>query len=275
VAQDEDSKIMDEIALKKKKKVFDPDTLLQVGKTIPAVRIKEFNFFDGRPVLSMKEDVLGAPVLDYNSLKVGETVFATIDSINPVTKSVTLKISDFVRGILPIEHMAEHPVKVIPPKLTEVGKQIKVRVFALEDRQLVFTKKDTLLKDKVTVFASSDAAKKGDKLYGVVVGKTEYGFVVRSFGGVKGLLTFEDVKKSSKVRLTDIKEGSVVKAYVLFHKRDAGVALTLNKKQVKTKKETDYTDLFEKFGPTEEEVQAIKLNYGALMKDSGKEDLVG
>jgi hypothetical protein len=31
VAQDEDSKIMDEIALKKKKKVFDPDTLLQVG----------------------------------------------------------------------------------------------------------------------------------------------------------------------------------------------------------------------------------------------------
>ena len=98
---------------------------------------------------------------------------------------------------------------------------------------MIFTKKDTLLKDKCTVFTSPRDAKKGDKVYAVVVGKTEFGFVVRSFGGVKGLLTFDDIKKSSKVRITELKEGSMIKAFVLFNKNDSGVALTLDKKKTK------------------------------------------
>jgi hypothetical protein len=59
--------------------------------------------------------------------------------------------------------------------------------------------------------------------------------VVRSFGNIKGLLTFEDVKS----KLTDgydasqFKAGSVVKTYVLFKKRDRGLALTLSKKKAK------------------------------------------
>lgn len=134
--RDEESKILDDIALKKKskkvKKAVNPETLLQVGQTIPNVRVKEFNFFDGRPILSMKEDVLSASALDYDSLKVGDTTYATIDSVNSQTKCLTLKISDFVKGILPLEHMAEHPLKVIPPKLTEIGKQIKVRIFSID-----------------------------------------------------------------------------------------------------------------------------------------------
>ena len=53
------------------------------------------------------------------------------------------------------------------------------------------------MKDKCTVFTSPSAVSKGDKVYGVVVGSSEYGLVLRSFGGVKGLLTFDDIKKSS------------------------------------------------------------------------------
>ena len=84
--RDEESKILDDIALKKKskkvKKAVNPETLLQVGQTLPNVRVKEFNFFDGRPILSRKEDVVSASVLDYDSLKVGDTTYATIDSVN-------------------------------------------------------------------------------------------------------------------------------------------------------------------------------------------------
>jgi ribosomal protein S1 len=62
---------------------------------------------------------------------VGAYVTATIAEVNESKKQVVLKLNDFVKGILPREHLADHPVKVIPPKFTQVGKQIKVRVFAV------------------------------------------------------------------------------------------------------------------------------------------------
>jgi ribosomal protein S1 len=164
---------------------------------LPAVRVKEFNYFDGKPVLSMREDVLNAKALNYESVQIGDVLYAAIDGVNTATKVITLKVSEFVKGVLPLEHMADHPLKVIPPKLTEVGKQIKVRVFAIDNRTIIFTKKDTFLKEKCPVFSSPAEIGKGEKLYGVVVGQTEYGFVVKSFGGVKGLLTFEEIKKST------------------------------------------------------------------------------
>jgi len=145
----------------------------------------------------MKEEVLTASVLNYDSVNVGDNTYATIESVNAVTKSVHLKISEFVKGVLTLEHMADYPLKVIPPKLTQIGKQIKVRVFAIENRNILFTKKDTLMKEKVPIYSNPASLGNGDKVYGVVVGQSEYGFVLRSFGGVKGLLTFDDIKKSS------------------------------------------------------------------------------
>ena len=65
-----------------------------------------------------------------------------------------LKLGDFVKGTLTLEHMAEHPLKVIPPKFTAVGKEIKVRVFSVSGRHVELTKKDSLMKDKVTVYSS-------------------------------------------------------------------------------------------------------------------------
>lgn len=194
---DEDSKILEDIKLKKKsKKKVNPEGGLSVGQQISQVRIKEHNYFDGRPILSMKEEVLTAAALNYDSIKVGDVTYATIESVDAVKKQVNLKISEFVKGVLTLEHMADHPLKVIPPKLTQVDKQIKVRIFAIENRTVLFTKKDTLMKEKVPIYDSPADLEKGDKVYGVVVGQTEYGFVLRSFGGVKGLLTFDEIKRS-------------------------------------------------------------------------------
>jgi len=280
---DEETKILEDIALKKSKKgkkktKEDPETLLDVGEVIPTVRVKEFNYFDGKPVVSMREDVLSAIVLDYDSIKVGDTMFATIDGVNATTKAVNLKISDFVKGILPMEHMADHPVKVIPPKLTEVGKQIKVRVFAVDNRSIIFTKKDSFMKEKCPVFTSIDDVSKGDKLYGVVVGQVEYGFVIKTFGGVKGLLTFDEIKKSTtqKLKISDLKEGSVVKAFVLFNKKSSGLALTLDRKKTKTDKvEATGDDYLIKFGPTEDEAALLKQTFSSMLKESAKEELIG
>lgn len=144
-----------------------------------------------------------------------------------------MKVNDFVKGRLYLEHMADLPLKVIPPKMTAVGKEIKVRVFSVDykTRYIEFTKKETLFKDKTPVYQSYKEAYKGDKIVGVVVNENEHGYIVRSFGGIKGLLTFADMKQNGEKK--DLKVGSIVKAYVLFRKKDKGMALTQDKVKAK------------------------------------------
>lgn len=96
-----------------------------------------------------------------------------------------------------------------------------------------FTKKDTLLKSKTPSFKSYKEVKKGQKLVGVVVDENEHGYVIKSFGGVKALLTHADIKSHGKVGKRDYKTGSIAKGYVLFKKKDKGMALTLDKAKAK------------------------------------------
>ena len=156
-----------------------------------------------------------------------------------------MKLNEFVKGRLYIEHMADLPLKTMPPKLTQVGKEIKVRIFAIDykTRYIEFTKKETLFKDKTPVYQSYREADKGSKIVGIVVDENEHGYVIKSFGGIKGLLTFADIKANSgSSQLKDLKVGSIVKAYVLFRKKDKGMALTLDKAKAKElKKEVEST----------------------------------
>lgn len=120
----------------------------------------------------------------------------TIEEVNAQGHFVVIALNEFVKGRLYLEHMADLPLKTMPPKLTQVGKLVKVRVFHidLKTRYIEFTKKETLLKDKTPVYQSYKEAGKGSKIVGVVVGQNEHGFIVKSFGGIKGLLTFADIK---------------------------------------------------------------------------------
>ena len=101
--------------------------------------------------------------LDYKSLEIGSFHEGTIESVQ-AGRSIILKLNDFVRGTLLIEHMADHPLKVIPPKFTTVGKTIKVRVFAIDGRYVELTKKDSLMKESVTTFTSMKEVQKGMSL---------------------------------------------------------------------------------------------------------------
>mmetsp|Transcript_3298 Transcript_3298/g.3862 ORF Transcript_3298/g.3862 Transcript_3298/m.3862 type:complete len:324 (-) Transcript_3298:297-1268(-) len=176
----------------------DKDNLLEVGSTVPIVRVKEFNFFDRMPILSMLPQVVQAESLDYKTLTVGAIHQATIEKVitDEANKRVILKIGDFVKGVLSLDHMADHPLKVIPPKFTQIGKQIKVRVFSVNQlrRAVELTKKDTLMKESVPIATSYNDVRPGTAVYGVVVGETEHGFVIKSFAGLKGLLRHDDVK---------------------------------------------------------------------------------
>jgi ribosomal protein S1 len=61
---------------------------------------------------------------------------------------------------------------------------------------------------------------KGDKLVGLVVGENDFGYIVKSFGGIKAMITFAEVKENGRKIKQDYKFGSIVKGYVLFKKKD-------------------------------------------------------
>jgi len=46
------------------------------------VRVKEFNFFDGMPIISMLSNIVGSSSLNYKTLAVGGFHNATIESID-------------------------------------------------------------------------------------------------------------------------------------------------------------------------------------------------
>jgi ribosomal protein S1 len=142
---------------------------------------------------------------------------------------VTIALSQYVKGRLYLEHMSEVPIKTIPPKLQKIGKEVTLRVWTVDaaEKRIEFTKKESLMKDSAKVYENIRQISKGDKVHGVIVAKTQHGFVVKTFSGISGLLTFGEISK--KAQKKDLKEGSFLKTYVLF-KKNGKLALTTNKK---------------------------------------------
>lgn len=79
------------------------------------------------------------------------------------------------------------------------------------------------MKHDVPIFHSLEEVKKGDTVVGVVVAKNEQGFIVRSFGEVKGFISIDEEKLIGD----KAKMGTVVKARVTRVKAGKGLSLTL------------------------------------------------
>ena len=194
---------------------------------------------------------------------------------NEAVKRVVFKLGDFVKGTLTLDHMADHPLKVIPPKFSQVGKEMKVRVFSVDGRRVELTKKDSLMKDRVPIYGSLSDLRPGMQVYGVVVGRTEHGFVVKTFNGLKGLLKHDDVKEnSSKLKVSELKAGCAIKAYCLFVKKGSGIALTLSKKKAKKGEADDDASAREtlsgKYLPNEDEMKGIIESYQSLISKAAQ-----
>lgn len=81
------------------------------GQVIPEVRVKEINWFDGLPVVTIRQALLGADCLNYHQMSVGQYVKATVARVDTINKFVVFKINEFIQGKLNIEHMGDGPLK--------------------------------------------------------------------------------------------------------------------------------------------------------------------
>jgi hypothetical protein len=55
---------------------------LEKGQKIDRLRVKELNYFDGVPILSMRDDIVSTAALTYDSLTCGQYLNATIEEVN-------------------------------------------------------------------------------------------------------------------------------------------------------------------------------------------------
>lgn len=46
------------------------------------MRVKEINYFDGVPILSLRDDVVNSSALNYKNIKCGDFISATITEVN-------------------------------------------------------------------------------------------------------------------------------------------------------------------------------------------------
>jgi ribosomal protein S1 len=131
-----------------------PEKELTVGQTLETVKVKEINYLDRTPIVSIRPSLLGTDALNYSTIEAGQYFSAMIEKVNLEKKFITLAVNSYVKGNLHIEHMADNNIKQMPPKFLEVGKEIKVRVFNVKasKRFIEFTKKDSLMKGDVPIF---------------------------------------------------------------------------------------------------------------------------
>ena len=127
---------------------------MTVGQTLETVKVKEINYLDRTPIVSIRPSLLGTDALNYSTIEAGQYFSAMIEKVNMEKKFITLAVNSYVKGNLHIEHMADNNIKQMPPKFLEVGKEIKVRVFNVKasKRSIEFTKKDSLMKGDVPIF---------------------------------------------------------------------------------------------------------------------------
>lgn len=205
--ENQEDEEMEDDELVPKRKFKQPQEIFEVGHELSSVRVKEINFFDRVPILSIKDELLKQDHMNYHMIKAGAFLDAKIEKVNKEQNFIVLSINDYLKGNLYLEHMSDNPIKIMPPKFTETGKTIRVRVLSVDvpKRFIEFTKKDSFMKDDAPVFQSYRELKKGDKVICNVVGHVEHGLVVKSFGNIKGLITYEDIKLKEKSNTIDEK----------------------------------------------------------------------
>ena len=170
--------------------------------------------------------------MSYEDIKVGQYLDTKI--VKVMDDKIKVRLNRKIVGNLSIEQIQDQPTKQIPMKYQEVGKEIKVRVLSidLERNWMEVTRKAALMQEKCPVYTSHKEVTIGDEFVGTVVAENQFGYIVKGFGQLKGLLTFDDLSKAKK-NIGPLMVGSLVKAFVLFKKAGKGFALTMSKKNIK------------------------------------------
>ena len=154
------------------------------GDEFEKVIIKEYNFFDDKPIITTNISNTNEEFISYDTIKIGQFVSCLIKHIDQNTIYVT--INNYIKGIIPLIHITDYPLNKIPLKF-KLGQTIKARVFLYnkETKNLVLTMKESLLSPEVKLYSTINEMKEGESVYVVYLGNGLYSHSNNIIGTLK------------------------------------------------------------------------------------------
>ena len=171
------------------------------GDEFEKVMIKEYNFFDDRPIITTNLSSTNGEFISYETIKVGQFVTCLIKHIEQNTLHVT--INKYIQGKIPLIHLTDYPLNKMPLKF-KLGQTIKARVFLYnkETKNLILTMKESLLSPEVNLYSDLKDMKEGESVYVVYLGNGLYSHSNNIIG---------TLKNSKSVKEKELKIGKLYK----------------------------------------------------------------
>ena len=206
---------------------------LKVGEKLHCkARIKEFNYFDGIPIVQPLIETDGKPLVTWETVSGGMTVEGIIKDIVD-EEYVNISINEFVSGRLYREHITDVPQKRISKKIkSSIGQKITLKVWKVvqHKRILELTGKESLIKEKqfVPTEYEDPRVSTGIEITGVLQKEHAQGYILEFYNGIRGYLPFRILEKYNKK--FSYTKGSMIQCYMLY-KSEKGLDLTISKEE--------------------------------------------
>ena len=171
------------------------------GDEFEKVIIKEYNFFDDRPIITTHISNSNEEFISYETIKVGQFVSCFIKNIEQNTLHIT--INKYIQGKIPLIHLTDYPLNKMPLKF-KIGQTVKARVFLYnkETKNLILTMKESLLSPDVKLYSDIRDMKEGESLYVIYLGNGLYSHSNNIIG---------TLKNSKSIKEKELKKGKLYK----------------------------------------------------------------
>ena len=188
------------------------------GDEFEKVIIKEYNFFDDKPIITTNLSKQNQDFISYETIKVGQFLSGVIKHIDQNTLHII--INNYIQGKIPLIHLTDYPLNRIPLKF-KLGQTVKARVFLYnkETKNLILTMKESLLSPEVKLYSELKEMKEGESVYVVYLGNGLYSHSNNIIGTLKNSkLVKENELKIGKLYNFNIFKINLKSKKILFTK---------------------------------------------------------
>ena len=190
----EESEEEDNLGKKIKKEVKE-------GDLIEKVIIKEYNYFDDKPIITTNIPKDSEDFISYDTLKVGQFITGIIHHIDQNT--IYVIINNYIEGQIPLIHITDYPLNKMPLKF-KIGQKIKARIFSYQKdtKNLILTLKETLQSPDIKLYSNINEMHDGESVYVVYLGNGLYSHSNNIIG---------TLKNSKNIKEKELKIGKLYK----------------------------------------------------------------
>jgi len=174
---------------------------IKEGDEIEKVMIKEYNYFDDKPIITTNIPKETEDFISYETIKVGQFITGIIHHLD--SKTIYLTINNYIEGQIPLIHITDYPLNKMPLKF-KIGQKIKARVFSYnkDTKNLILTLKESLLSEDAKLYSDIGDMHDGQSIYVIYLGNGLYSHSNNIIG---------TLKNSKNVKEKELKIGKLYK----------------------------------------------------------------